>query len=316
MRQKLIAYVLVASSFLLPATSYAVVEISDGSVKALYHLEDAVDASGNGYNLSNYQSVGFTAGKLGNGADYGSTFNNNGSGLYQNFKQLVTTGFNLSASGNWTISTWFKPNDGVVSSAYDDGNNIFSLGRNDTKNEFLVTATKSKIGINMLAVGVANSEASASYTLDNATWYLMTAIKNGNAMSLYINGSFVVAATDGVINGSACGADCAINGLLIGAIGINNSDNYSVRHADTMFDEFVVTTSAISSSTLSALYNAGSGDEVCVTVGCGTPTSTPATSTDAFCDSPICRANIEYLYLIALAGLFAGGIYLGNKLLK
>lgn len=313
MLKKTIAFGLVVGSFLLPISTFGAVEISDGSVKALYHLEDAVDASGNGYNLSNYQSVGFTSGILGNGADYLTTTNNNGSGAYQDYKQLVTRGFNLSASSNWTISTWFKPNDVVAGTNYDEGNNIFSLGNNTNKNEFLVGNISNKIGVNMLAVGVSASEAQANYTFTNGTWYLMTVIKNGTAMSLYINGAFVVAATDAVTDGSACGADCAINGLLIGAVGVNNADNYSTRHADTMFDEFVVTTSVISSSTLSALYNAGAGDEVCVTVGCGN-TVTP-TSTDSFCDSEICQQNEEYLFIGLVALLFGGGVYLGYRLI-
>jgi len=310
MLKKWILSGLVASSFLLPFSASAVVEISDGSVKALYHLEDAVDASGNGYNLSNYQSVAFSAGKLGNGSDYTATFNNRGSGLYQNFKQLVTRGFNLSASSNWTISTWFKPEDVLTSSSYDDGDNIFSLGKNSNKNEFLVTYTASKIGINMLAVGVANSDASASYTFSNGTWYLMTAIKNGNALSLYINGSFVVAATDGVIDGSACGADCAIDGLLIGGIGINNADNYSTRHADTMFDEFLVTTSAISSTTLASLYNAGAGNEVCTAVGCGAGSSTPAFESSSTPPLDFGSPGLKLFPLVGVVLLLGGNVYL------
>src|SRR5437667_77580 len=85
--------------FLSPHVAQAAYEISDGSVRALYHLEDTTDGSGNGYTLTNNNGATFVPGLLGKAATGGSP----NVGSYLSLASDVGIG-----GGTVSISAWFK----------------------------------------------------------------------------------------------------------------------------------------------------------------------------------------------------------------
>jgi len=89
----------VLSSLFFVTPVFAAFEISDGSIKSLYHLEDEVDSSGNGYNFT--QSGGsFSEGKLGDAFDSDST------------GYLSASSSAWDMSDDYTIGFWLKINSG------------------------------------------------------------------------------------------------------------------------------------------------------------------------------------------------------------
>jgi hypothetical protein len=80
------------------ANTASMYEISDGSVRALYHLEDLTDSSGNNFTLVNNNSSTFENGK----------FNN--AGTMNNTNQFFTAPNALFPwdTNQWSISLWFK----------------------------------------------------------------------------------------------------------------------------------------------------------------------------------------------------------------
>jgi len=87
----------IVSSFLFVGTVFGAYEISDGSVKALYHLEDGVDSSGGGYNCTLSNGASAVAGKLANAIDFES-----GSSQFCEDGDLVDM-------TNLGMSFWVKP---------------------------------------------------------------------------------------------------------------------------------------------------------------------------------------------------------------
>src|SRR5688572_13521936 len=82
-------------------------EIPAGGLRAYYHLENVNDSGGNGFTLTNNNSVTFPAGKFNNGAEFGTTGTNKG---------LTTTTLILSSKTptNVVFSFWVKFNTTTV----------------------------------------------------------------------------------------------------------------------------------------------------------------------------------------------------------
>src|SRR5437016_448508 len=79
--------------------AHAALEISDGSVRALYHLENTSDSSGKGYTLTNNNGVTFVPGLLGNAATGGSS----------NTSSYLSVASDVGIKGgSMSISAWFN----------------------------------------------------------------------------------------------------------------------------------------------------------------------------------------------------------------
>jgi len=229
----------VLGSLLFSNFAFAAVEISDGSVVALYHLEDEADASGNGYNLTAV-GVSFAAAKLSNGANFDATtdtlINGNVLGGSQVFSYCAW--FNTSAVGSHQILT--------LTQAAESNNNLFLTGTGLIRFEDSLT----------IYVG--------AYSINTDTHVCITKNGAGGALQFYKDGSLASSTTAGNKTPSS---------LSIG----NDFPPAWNTNFSGWIDEVVITNNILSSTTISALYNGGAGAEVCVSAGCGA--GAPATST-------------------------------------
>lgn len=80
------------------------------NLKALYHGGDTVDSSGNGFTLTNNNSVTFTPSKFGNGSNFGTA----------NTNKSMSIANNLGITGNViTIAAFVKMNTEVAAGVYE-----------------------------------------------------------------------------------------------------------------------------------------------------------------------------------------------------
>lgn len=234
----IILMVLFVVNVLLVKESQALYEISDGSIKALYHFSDETDSSGNGYNLTN---------------NHASTF---GTGLLTTATYLDGTNdyFNSSAtvfnSATTTYGIWFYITQGtsyqVIASRRDAGGTFgWELARD----------LNSPYALRLTCRGASACDIIGTIQLTTG-WHYAWISYNSSSISLYQDG--VLVATDpapyGVMTGTA--------DLLLGKRPAGDFLNGRL-------DETFYSTSTISTTThLALLYNSGSGNEICVTAGC------------------------------------------------
>lgn len=255
MRNYTIAAVFLGS-FLIFSPALAFVEISDGSVKALYHLSDVVDSSGNGHTLTNHGSATFVPGKLGDAVE-----------LVASSSQYLSRSLISSSTDNFAVSMWVYVSstnmggaffhNGKLPAASEDG---WAFGVGDT--DFTGST-----GNNLLILrnGVAwNTPVGA---LGSVGWKHVVVERDAGTWKGYIND---------VLGTTSTGAPSTPT--VDTTIGTNN-DGVSVSYFNGKIDEVVFMTGRVfSTSEISALYNGGAGAEVCVTVGCGTATTTPSST--------------------------------------
>lgn len=278
--KKLFFLVLFLPSLALASTQY---EISDGSVKYLYHFENLNDSSGNNYGLTDHGTATFTAGKLNNSLTL------NGSTQYVD---SPNTGYPFNTA-NFSVGFWFKMNSGA-SSYYSGANGspqiFFDLNNNYT---------------GALACRFDTTQVlTYSWTADTNWHYLVCTHSAGSGMKMYFDGTSV--ASNGSYNyapgnpngvfewGSFAGLNVPLNGQM---------------------DEGVILSKELSSSDITSLYNSGTGAEICVSAGCaggGTSTSTASSSIMGFM-SP----QLDFLLQLLVESIFViMGLVAGYLLIK
>jgi RHS repeat-associated protein len=244
-----------ASTTASTSVANAKIEISDGSVQALYHLENANDLSGNGYNLTNNNGIAFNPGKLTNAADSGANNTNKSLSLAS---ALGNTGATTSIFFWVNVTTPPGTNQTVDLTSLSNAlhHTYFYMTYRDTAGTKQLDFSRAKPGVG------GGPDVLFSYTLTTGTWYHVGLTYDGNTLTAYVNG-----ASQGTDTGSGDGVTEGDNFYL-----------FTSRNNNTLFsglmDEVVITNNVLSSSTISSLYNSGSGKEVCTTVGCGTTTQT------------------------------------------
>lgn len=257
MRNYTIAAVLVGS-FLIFSPVLAAVEISDGSVKALYHLEDTVDSSGNGNNLTNNNSVTFSAGKLSNGATTGAS---------NSTKDLVKAS-SLGIVTTTTINVWYKN----ITAVNGDGSDVLALYSNTVpRRKFQIYSWNDGTTHTRFSSGSSaddNCGVNVTHTLSTSDYEMLTVTYNGSTVEGFING--VSQGTNSCSGTQGSGSDF---------FAIFSRNSQAATYASGYADEVLVVDKVLSTSTIAALYNSGAGAEVCVTVGCATPSSTPSSTT-------------------------------------
>lgn len=249
----------------VPVVSFAAYEISDATVNALYHLEDTVDSSGNGWNLTNNGSGTFGAGLL------SDAYILNGTSQY-----LTATTSIYNWGGTQTISLWFKADTGessfVLTGGTTNGGNGFMVGYGS-----IVSAGVDESSKFLFQKSSGSQEYILSPTQSIGTsWHHLVAIQGGAGvgMALWFDGSLLVEDT-GYVEVLTIDPQDQVLGASNGAGTIR--DFFAGQ-----IDEVVITTDVWDATRIAAVYNAGVGDEVCITSGCGTSgtaTSTVSTST-------------------------------------
>jgi len=231
--------------------SNAAVEISDGSIKALYHLEDTVDSSGNGYNLTNNSSVTFTSAKLTNGA---STTGSN----YLSVNSDVGIAGGTISMGGW-FRTASNPSTArrAIVEQYDDGVDVMyhvTLQNNIWAGPTSVVFGRSKAGVGDSYV------IHCVFTPTPGTWYHVYGMHNSvTGLAEIWKDGVLCASGSGTGNGSHVSSDRTEVGAMEGG------NQKWVGQLDEVFIGNVI----YSSTTRASLYNSGAGAEICVSAGCG-----------------------------------------------
>lgn len=244
-------------------------EISDGSIKGLYHLESSQDQSGNGNNLTALGSPSFIPAKLNYGVNIVST------STYFTAPADVLTYYDLS---NFSVNGWFN--------LYATSTNNFFFSTKATIGNYH-TATLSYNGVAFDFNLVPNTyHLFATSTLSTSTWYMVTATYNGLVMSVYLNSNLLATSSFSYAN------------VLSGSRTFYFSGQTTAT-TNGILDEWIFTRNVLSTSTINSLYNNGFGQQVCTTVGCGGSVISTSTS------STIDLSRVEALLVIALcAGIF------------
>lgn len=295
MRSFTILAVLVLA-ILIPKISFGAVEISDGSVKALYHLEDVVDSSGGANNLTNNGSTGFVAGKLNNAVDFGGV--NSGKYLYINSNPVA------SFDGSMSVSFWIKVGTApALSSEY----NVVTSAYQTTGGGIFLKYGQDGTGYYMRAerYNGTNDDNIFYYVDFGSTWHHVVYTydyPNSKLGTLYVDG--VARGTSTGHNGGTMGYSTAFD---LGTEAPPNRGATSHMFAG-LLDEVVYTNNVIATTTVEVLYNNGDGNEVCVSVGCAsTSTSSSTPSSTAMTDF---ETFLAYQLLLALSLTIAIGSYI------
>lgn len=242
--------VIFAATFGFLSVSKADFEISDGSVRALYH-----------FNLPNQ-----TSDTIGISDLTGGTFHGNAgtmlSNLHESAYTFGVTAPDSSPSSNYTQTTtstglsfggWFN---GTSSGAFS------GVLLESHQQDFSVQIQSSSSVQCQMTDNVGNQSHTYSFTPAMATSSpnLIVCVYHGGFMNLYINGSLVGGPTawPGSTPSSLHSND------YIAALG----DYGSVLKG--IGDELFLVNKDLIAGDISSLWNSGSGNQICTTIGCGT----------------------------------------------
>lgn len=264
---------------LYPFLGSASVEISDGSVLGLYHFDgDSVDATGHGYTGTDtaiFYST--TTKKLGTTSSYFS-----GSAKIQ-----YPTGLGQLGTNDFSVVFWYNGN--VYASQYDwvIGNGAYAgagwwIRRDNTANT--------------LDCGYDGNALRASSTVNvyDNQWHHIVCQRASGQWEMYVDGTQYVGAT---------GSGNLNNGTQVVQQGL---DLFSAsKYTQGYFDEQAILTRALTPTEISALYNSGAGDTICITVGCsGGGSSSSTTSTN-----DISMTQLDWLeYWTILSAIFFAAV--------
>ncbi len=230
------------------STPTAKLEISDGSVKTLYHFnnQDLTDSSGNGNNgTQGATPVTFTpASRLGAYA----MATNGGTG---SFNSVSST---MDLSGDFSIGFWLDPQASL------NGSYFIYKNTPGTNNNTGISYGVSCTGGNLEFIHSGTCDNNFAYTLATGTWYWILAERHGSSQDFYVNDVLKSNVTD------ATSSNNGSNTYFNGEAGGSGKGNFTM-------DEAFFTNSAISTSTRDLLYASGTGAEICLTSGCANSTS-------------------------------------------
>lgn len=213
---------------------------------------NAVDATGNGYTLTNTGTTTYASGLLNNSADFGSA----------NTTKMLSVASNLGINGGTvTLSGWVN-----VNTALSGGTNaqyslltLQSMQSGTTNTIYQIVyeynSGSPRLQFGRRTPGAAGNDSQAFYgvTLTPGTWYHVTLTYDGSTLRGYLNGSQVTS-TSASGNGSINLSNC----FQLGSRGDNCTVN-SANTASVKMDEVGVWNRALSGQEVSALYNSGAG---------------------------------------------------------
>lgn len=276
-----------AVSLILPQLSFAVVEISDGSVKGYYPLDtDSVDYSGIGNNGTD-TTIDY-------GAGYGlvvagARFNATNGHIELTDTGLDTTTFSI---GGWLYLTGRTDWATITNKETSNVNRNWWIGLSPSGGYLGSTQYNLQfLAGNGTTADVFNVYSSTVLALN--TWYHFTITHSGTENKIYINGALENTQT---YTGTVSTAGNTIR------LGGYNGDSGSLRHAGYL-DEIFYTNAILSSTQIASLYNAGLGDSICVDLGCASTTT------------PLFESHLEVLYLLLLTFGFLFAVWIGYKVI-
>ena len=208
-----------------------------------YKLEDVTDSVG-ANTLTNTGTVTFTAAKIGNGANLGtsnSTKKLSNSGLYQ--------------TGSFSISTWVKNETEIAAGQYG----LFQMADNTTTLRGINLTYNYNGGTRNVTADYHKNNVSdnnitwSSGALGTSVWTHYMVTYDGTTFTLYANGISV--GTPLTISGGGSGSS-GTQGFTIGL-----ADRYGGSYASVLSDETAIWSRALSSTEVTELYNTGNGNQ-------------------------------------------------------
>lgn len=198
-------------------------------------------------------------GTLVNGALYSS---NNGGYITcdgtNDYIEVVNKNNLVFGSGNFSIEYWFRKLSATT--GYDNiwGPNRWLIGGSAGSNEWYVGIGNGSSGSGEnLQFGIESSTTSYSISTTQAVtlnfWYQLTAIRNGNLLQIYLNGSLLLSSTPAGFTAST-----AVNNVAARNLRINNS-GYNGFHTNADNAILRIYNRAISSVEILQNYNATKG---------------------------------------------------------
>lgn len=254
-------------------------EISDGSVKALYHLEDNVDSSGNGYTLTNHNSIVFSAGLLNDASDLGA---GNSTKYFD-----VASDLGITYNSNFSMFAFIK-----IDSEVSAGNQYYGIlnkittGNPGSQYNIFYYYNGGTPQIVFRRVGSASVDATYNVTLGTTNWHMVGLTYDGSNLRGYFDG--VNVATQSASGG---GNITDASRVVLGQY--NTSGLFYNRY----IDESAFLDKKLTDSDFTSIYNSGLGDEVCVSAGCGGGTSTPPIETFETCATTSDIGKIAFSYI-------------------
>lgn len=257
--QKGLIAVLLGLLIFVPVTSFAAIEISDGSVQLLWHLDgDGVDSSGNGLNGNEANAV-YSSSILDTAIDGGSS--NTNRSVYRDGN--APAGLSLSQLQTaWSIAFWVN-----VTADSSDSYAISNQSQTGSNQRAVVGVNLASGNLRLViydgSVNVYTIRSSYTSSPGTGVWTHYVVTYNGTHFEVYENGNLTPilnqARTIGAASDSSAGGFSVISQRVGGSL---------FGYFNGLVDEAVVFDTVISSSTITALYNSGSGDTVCTDVGC------------------------------------------------
>ena len=214
------------------------------NLRAYWNLDEssgnAADSSGNGYTLTNTNTVGYAAALINNGADFGTSNTN---------KRLVTTNDLGIDGGNISISGWIK----LRTEISDGGFWSFLEQRGAATDvnyriDYMRSGSTYTLGANRARNGVSDHYVTTTGALGTSNWHHVVLTYDGT-LRFYVNGSSV--GTPLVTSGNGSGA--VNDGFAIAATA------NGFLHASIYADEVGVWSRALTADEVTELYNGGIG---------------------------------------------------------
>ena len=212
------------------------------NLKAFWKADESsgnlVDSSGNGYTLTNVNTVGFSAGKIGNCADTGSSNTNKWCYINNNL------GLTLDGTGTFSVSYWVN-----MYSWYsgDDLNMSLMLSRTNQRRIWTGVANNgSRLAV--LVIGSSARRYDKNYSFSLNTWYHIVITFDGTEIRYYVNNEYLGKNTIGSL-GTATHFD------YVSLFREYNDGKY----ASQKMDAIGIWDKVLSTDEISTLYNSGAG---------------------------------------------------------
>jgi hypothetical protein len=223
------------------------------NIRAAYNLDEssgnAADSSGNGYTLTNNNTVGFAAALINNGADFGTANTNK-------YFNIPTTGLGTT-TGSYSISLWVKMRTEIASGVQY----LFSWSGQTASTGFDIiyeyNSGTRRLNFRRLRSGVAFDTITHNITLGTSNWYNITVEYNSssgfqafvNNSSVGTNANFGNGSNNNIVPGFGIGAQINAN------TGVVEPSTYISAYMDIVY----VWDRVLGSTDRTSFYNSGAG---------------------------------------------------------
>jgi len=204
---------------------------------------NAVDSQGSN-TLTNFNTVDFNAGKINNGADFGSA----------NTNKYLEVSNNLGIDGGViSMNLWVNittiPTSGNVAHLIVQGNNV---SKTINFMRYFNDGGTLKIQFSRGKNDVGDQLVQHTYTLTTGTWFMLTYTYDGTTITAYIDGTSVGTAA---ASGDGTGVMTFVNGVRLARHTLTGGASY----LSGKLDEVGAWNKTLTASEVTTLYNGGAG---------------------------------------------------------